>query len=164
MRRKYTGREASIGFVKDGLTEEQAAEVAREGSLSGRIYFSECWAKATLERRQMPLDPAAPIYCDPVWRRQNERASREWYAIEMLRVVDSLVAMLKIDNAPFAAVFAWDLAQLVSEARFLKYMTGNSSKGGRGKGPGTAACSRTAKCRMAGPSDQAVEASPHMGG
>jgi hypothetical protein len=131
--RKYTGRDAYLKFVKTGFTEEEAADASRDSGTGARLHFASCWARKTLERHNMPLEVSAPIYSDPDWRQHNERRSPEWYAIEMLRAVGSLTDMLKEDNAPFAAVFAWRLAWLLSEARFLNYITANASKGGAAK-------------------------------
>ena len=108
------------------------------------------WAKATLARKGMPLDPNAWCYAEEAWRRKNERCSAEWYAITILDNADWLRRMIEKGDARMAADFALDLGELITEAHFiLEAFAGPPHKGGKKKAENALRDveSRIAECR-----------------
>jgi hypothetical protein len=101
------------------------ADALRE-ALSGPVAIAEervepavRWATATLQQKNMPLDPNAWCYSDKDWRRKKERRSAEWYAIKILQEASWLRLMIEKGEARMAADFALDLGELITEAHFI---------------------------------------------
>ncbi len=91
------------------------------------------WARSVLAEKGMPLDPAAPLYADRSWRRENERTSPEWYAIKLLTMGRNLRLFVDRGEAAMAASEALDFGELVTEAKFIVHMAGKAARAAKRK-------------------------------
>jgi hypothetical protein len=108
------------------VMEEMAA--AGPFGVEGRLADAEQRAIAYLQGK----DPSAPLYGDPAWRRENERKSLDWYAIEILNTIRILRRQIERGDARLAADLALDLGVLATEAKMIQYIAGNTNRGGQG--------------------------------
>jgi hypothetical protein len=134
--RKYTERHrVSVSLntpegaqaIEDGL--EAAAAAA---TVEGRIAPAISWATATLKQAGMPLDYNALVYNEPQWQRENARRSAVWYALKIIEAAHFLRIFVKAGDPQLVAQFALDLAELVTEARFIfGVVVRNAAVGGK---------------------------------
>jgi hypothetical protein len=150
----YNKRErisVGMGAEDADAMRDALAELARSPKTpEARLEPAVQWAKATLERKGMPLDPNAWCYAEKAWRLKNERCSAEWYAVKILHNADWLRLMIERGEARMAADFALDLGELITEAHFiLEAFAGPPHKGGKKKAENAlrGVESRIAECR-----------------
>jgi hypothetical protein len=131
-----------VSVSKESLSTQEGAsilfdcfrEIGQSTTIEGRIAPAVSWSTATLERAQMPNDPNAPIYSEHDWLRANERRTAEWYAIKILQSVSFLRTFIQRGDANLAADVALDVAEIVTEGKFIfGYFGRNASEGGNAK-------------------------------
>jgi hypothetical protein len=83
--------------------------LASAPTVQRRLADLESRATAHLKRAKKPLDPKGAIYGDPAWLRDNERNSRDWYAINILNTIRMLRKQIERDEVWHAVDFALDL-------------------------------------------------------
>lgn len=133
--RSYTERHQAKADMADP---EAVPTVMKEMMAHGcftvdeRIAVAERRAVAHLQQAGMPLDPNEPRYHEPIWLRENERKSLDWYAIRILNTIQILRQQIDRGDARLAANFALDLGVLATEAAMIKYVAGNTGRGGQG--------------------------------
>jgi hypothetical protein len=132
--RSYTERHHGRADSADAeavrtLMEEMAA---RDSTVEGRLADAERRAIKHLQGNGMPLDPNAPPYCDSAWRRENERKSLDWYAIEILNTIRILRRQIERGDARLAADLALDVGVLATEAKIVQKRVGGSVRGADG--------------------------------
>jgi hypothetical protein len=134
--RSYTRRHHAKADWADLEAVRTVMEEMADGApytVENRIAALQRDAIAYLEEKGMPLDPNASCYGDPAWRRENERQSLVWYAINILNTIRFLRQQIDRGDAGLAADFAFDVGVLATEAKMLQYMVSNPAKAGKAK-------------------------------
>jgi hypothetical protein len=132
--RGYTKRQrVSVDVADlDGMRAVMNELAASNTSVEGRLADAEQRTITYLRGKGMPVDPSAPPYGDPVWRRENERKSLDWYAIEILNTIRILRLQIERGDARLAADLALDVGVLATEAAMIQYNVHTAAGGGRG--------------------------------
>ena len=133
--RPYTKRHHAKADFADPEAVRTVIEEMRAAlpfGVEGRLADAEQRAIAYLQGKGMPLDRNAPPYGDPAWRRENERKSLNWYAIEILNTIRILRQQIELGDARLAADLALDVGVLVTEATMIQFVAGNTGRGGQG--------------------------------
>jgi hypothetical protein len=132
--RGYTKRQrVSVDFADlDGMRAVMNELAASNTSVEGRLAGAEQRAIAYLQGKGMPIDPSAPPYGGSAWRRENERKSLDWYAIEILNTIRILHLQIERGDARLAADLALDVGVLATEAAMIQYNVHTATEGGRG--------------------------------
>jgi hypothetical protein len=136
--RKYNERQL-VDVSLENLTPEgiQAIEqgleaAAAAATIDGRIAPAVAWATKILQERNLPEDHNALMYSNAQWQRKNARSAPEWYAIRILQAAHFLRLFAQRNDCEMAAQYALDLAELVTEAKFiLGVVVRNASHGGK---------------------------------
>jgi hypothetical protein len=126
-------------FVVDGeLTPEETRELderratmAAALSLEGKITTAWTGATAELERAEMPTDPNDPMYSSE-WCRANERRSRAWFAVMILRSIHNWAACRDRGDWDGAEAECMAIGALVAQMAIVDHMLDGQSRGGQG--------------------------------
>jgi hypothetical protein len=117
----------------DGMRAVMNALAASDPTVEGRLANLESRATAHLKHEKKPLDPNASIYGDPVWLRDNDRKSLDWYAINILNTIRMLRKQIERGEVWHAVDFALELGGLAAEAKMIQYMASNPAQGSKTK-------------------------------